>query len=84
MRLVALEVDSCSIITSMVLSIGLSHDSSGDAHLILTEKTDTRRVGANRRNICTESLHGSTHTYISCGTIKTVFSQLGILVGFLS
>ena len=61
----------------------LRNQTKGACYLRLAEQTNTCRVGADSGNICSKSIHSSTHTHIACSTVKLVFYEIGILVSFL-
>ena len=84
MRFTSIKINSRIIELCIVLCVSLRHYTRRKAYLILSEQTDTSRVRADGRNICTEGFHGATHTYITCSTIQTVLCQFSILVSFLS
>ena len=83
MTLLAIEINVIFTKGNTVISTALGDDTSCEADLILAEETHTGWVGADGRDISSQSLHRSTHTYIAGGTRELAGSQLGILIGFL-
>ena len=83
MTLLAVEIDGIFAKGNAVISTALGDDTGSEADLILAEKTHTGWVGADGRDIGTQGLHRTTHTYIAGGTRELAGCQLGILIGFL-
>ena len=83
MTLLALDIYGRIAKGNAVISTALGDDAGREGNLILAEKTHTGRVGADGRDISTQGLHRTTHTYIAGGTRELAGCQLGILIGFL-
>ena len=66
-----------------ILDILLRYKAKGACHLRLAEQADAGRISTNGGDVGSESVHSSSHTNISCGTVEVIIDKIGILVCFL-